>query len=161
MNWYKKAQVIENPVQLYHVTSPFSAERIMQVGFDPNLLSPGNAFSFTKKDGVKKWAKILQKERIRSRKTELVPQYIGLDHKLTEDWPPQNEAWKEIKIIEVTIPQRIYDTLHRLGDEIQYRGYKEVYEYSKGWKKENVVPLKGGVNCKIRLLTDEEVNELV
>ena len=40
-----------------------------------------------------------------------------------------------------------------------YKGYKEVLvnnaEYF-GWTKENVVPLKSGVNCQIRILNERE-----
>jgi len=156
MNWYKKAQ--ESPAKMYHVTSPFSAEKIMKSGFNPNILSAGNSFHFTNKDGVKKWAKLLQKERL-EQKCSI---YSGIDRQYSKCFPDESESWKNVSVLEVTIPQSLYDSLHRLGDDIFYKGYEEKYSYKhSGYIKNNICPLVNGKNCTIRLLSQEEINELV
>ena len=158
MNWYKKAQ--ESSIKLYHITNLFSARKIIEVGFDPSILNPGNSFHFTTRNGIKKWAEKLQNERRKDFKDKSL--YMGISPEYSKEFPLESDVWKNIKIIEVTIDQSLYNKLHRLGDDIFYKGHTEKYNYDQGkYIKTNIIPLKDGVNCNIRILEDKEINELV
>ena len=114
-------------VELFHITELQTAEIISQIGFDPNILRPGNSFFFTNKEKLKYWIKILTDER----------------------------KWNDYAVFKILVSKDFFDNnfINQFGwksGQYMYKGHKEVLNNNPfGWIKQDIVPLEHNKNCKI------------